>query len=148
MTIEKVIVLIMIGDYLPGYKGGGPTRSIANLVDLLSDAVKFKIITSDRDFGESDPYSEILYNGWNKVGKADVMYLSPSKSLPDSILEGFFVICRYFSVLSVLSTIISSSISCKCFFLSGTCSLRSLANCMNSGVSLIEGFFFFFFIIE
>ncbi|MEI6286849.1 MAG: glycosyltransferase [Bacillota bacterium] len=77
MNSEKIIVLIMIGNYLPGYKGGGPTRSIANLVDLLGEAVKFKIITLDRDFGEDESYSDILYNGWNIVGKADVMYLSP-----------------------------------------------------------------------
>jgi glycosyltransferase involved in cell wall biosynthesis len=72
-------ILIYIGCYFPGYKGGGPIRSIANLVDKLGDDYRFKIITSDRDKGDRIPYPGLRAPEWRSVGKADVLYLSPSE---------------------------------------------------------------------
>lgn len=54
-------------------------RTIANMVALLGDAFDFKIVTSDRDFFENYSYPNITVNAWNKVGKADVYYISPEK---------------------------------------------------------------------
>jgi glycosyltransferase involved in cell wall biosynthesis len=70
----------MIGHYLPGYKAGGPIRSIANLVDALGDEFDFRILTSDRDLGDGAPYAGIPVNHWVRVGKAEVMYLPPRLS--------------------------------------------------------------------
>lgn len=74
--MKKNKILIFISNYLPGYKSGGPVRTIENLVNNLSDYFNFYIITSDRDLGDSTPYTNIEYNVWNKVGNAQVMYLS------------------------------------------------------------------------
>lgn len=79
MEIEQKTILIPMQNYLPGYKGGGPVRSIANLVEMLGDEVAFLILTSDRDFGDTIPYHSLKPNTWQTVGKAQVMYLSSDR---------------------------------------------------------------------
>ena len=70
-------VLIITGRYLPGYKDGGPVRTIKNLTDNLGDEFCFRILTCDRDHGDQSPYPDIKENEWNKVGKAWVYYTPP-----------------------------------------------------------------------
>lgn len=77
MTDGKKDILIIMGRYLPGYKDGGPVRSIKNLVDYLGDEYNFKILTCDRDHGDTEPYPNIKVNDWNEVGKAKVYYVPP-----------------------------------------------------------------------
>ena len=74
----KLRILTSVGYYLPGYKAGGPIRTIANMVDRLGDEFQFKIVTADRDFDDTKSYREINVNGWNNVGKAEVFYMSPN----------------------------------------------------------------------
>ncbi len=38
---------------------------------------EFKIVTADRDFDDTKSYPEIKLDGWNRVSKADVFYMSP-----------------------------------------------------------------------
>ncbi|MBR1848835.1 MAG: glycosyltransferase [Lachnospiraceae bacterium] len=66
-----------MGRYLPGYKDGGPVRSIKNLVDRLGTEYEFHIITVDRDHGDTVAYPGILYEAWNQVGNAKVWYVQP-----------------------------------------------------------------------
>jgi len=75
--MNKITILTFIAYYLPGYKSGGPIRTIANMVDRLGDEFQFKIITADRDFDDMKPYPKLKIDGWNRVGKADVFYMSP-----------------------------------------------------------------------
>ena len=74
--MKKPIILIFVGCYLPGFRAGGPIRTIANLVESLGDEFDFRIITSDRDLGEKKPYSSVKINEFNEVGKAKVFYAS------------------------------------------------------------------------
>lgn len=76
---QKTKILTLTGYYLPGYKSGGPLRTIVNMVEHLSDEFEFWIITKDRDLGDSRPYPDIQPNAWQSVGKAMVYYLSPTK---------------------------------------------------------------------
>ena len=78
---NKPIVLIFSGIYLPGVNGGGPIRTISNLVASLGDEFDFHIITSDRDLGGKIAYSNVISNEWNLVGKAKVYYTKPNISL-------------------------------------------------------------------
>lgn len=64
---------------MPGFKGGGPIKSITNLVDNLSNDFEFLIVTSDRDLGDVVPYNNVQLNKWLTVGKAEVFYASPDK---------------------------------------------------------------------
>lgn len=66
-----------MGRYLPGYKDGGPVRSIKNLVDRLGGEYAFRILTADRDHGDTQPYPGIRAGDWNPVGAAQVWYVRP-----------------------------------------------------------------------
>lgn len=80
VRIKKgVYILVITGYYLPGYKGGGPIRTLANMVDRLGDEFEFKIVTADHDSGDTAPYGNIKIDDWNRVGRADVFYLSPKR---------------------------------------------------------------------
>lgn len=77
---RRAVVLIFTKHYLPGFKGGGPIKSISNLVDALGDKFEFYIVTQDRDIGDSAAYAFIDQPVWNIVGKAKVRYISKSSS--------------------------------------------------------------------
>lgn len=70
----KKRIAIFIGGYLPAQKYGGPVTSISNFVELLGDHYEVRIICSNHDFKETTPFLNIS-SGWNRVGKADVLYL-------------------------------------------------------------------------
>ena len=73
--LNKLRVLVFVKYYLPGYKSGGPIKTVSNLVSRLGDEICFNIVTSDRDFGDSKPYYN-NFEKWRTVGKAMVCYLS------------------------------------------------------------------------
>ncbi|WP_022758311.1 glycosyltransferase family 4 protein [Butyrivibrio fibrisolvens] len=75
--MSKLKILIIMGRYLPGYKDGGPVRSIKNLTDYYGDKYDFEILTLDRDHGDDCQYKGIKENDWNDVGKAHVYYVKP-----------------------------------------------------------------------
>ena len=79
MTNWKKDILIITGRYLPGYKDGGPVRTIKNLTDYLGNEYNFRILTADRDHGDEAPYPDITVNTWNRVGNALVWYVPPGK---------------------------------------------------------------------
>src|SRR5689334_11117306 len=79
-------VFTLIGFYLPGFKGGGPTRSIANLISAIGSEFNFKVITLDRDYRATSPYPDIPSHKWVAYGRAEVMYLKPGW---DGLLEMF-----------------------------------------------------------
>ncbi|SCY50875.1 glycosyltransferase family 4 protein [Butyrivibrio sp. INlla14] len=70
-------VLILNGQYLPGYKGGGPIQSCVNIIENLGSDYKFKVLCADRDYKSDKQYDGITVNAWNKVGQANVYYMSP-----------------------------------------------------------------------
>ena len=81
-------VLILMGRYLPGHKDGGPLRTIINVTEALGDEYDFKIVTLDRDHGDTVPYDAIRREQWNAVGKAKVWYVSPGEFT-------FKTLCRF-----------------------------------------------------
>lgn len=106
MTNGKKDILIIMGRYLPGYKDGGPVRSIKNLVDYLGEEYNFKILTCDRDHGDTEPYPNIRVNDWNRVGNADVYYVAPGGFTRKVIIDlanksDLVYICGCFSDYSI-----------------------------------------------
>jgi len=77
----KKTILTFIGYYLPGYKSGGPVRSVSNMVNLLSEHYDFKIITRDRDELDHKPYDGIKINEWNKASNSFIYYTNLKCSL-------------------------------------------------------------------
>lgn len=71
---RRPIILTFVRHYLPGYKFGGQTRSVANIVTHLGGEFDFRIICLNRDFRESAPYSGIEPGVWSSIGNAKVFY--------------------------------------------------------------------------
>jgi glycosyltransferase involved in cell wall biosynthesis len=70
-------LLVFIDWYVPGYKAGGPIRSMANIVEHLNDKYEFLIVTRNTDYLASKPYENITPNEWINVSDNQrVIYLS------------------------------------------------------------------------
>ena len=64
IVLKKKKILIFIDWFLPGYKAGGPVRSMANMVEYLTDKYDFFIVTRNTDYLETEPYKNIESNCW------------------------------------------------------------------------------------
>jgi len=73
----RLKILAFSSWFLPGYKAGGPIRTLVNIIQHLRDDFSFMVITRDRDLGDETPYSGIDSNSWTLVGDAAVKYLGP-----------------------------------------------------------------------
>jgi glycosyltransferase involved in cell wall biosynthesis len=67
-------VLMTSQVFEPGFRGGGPVRSIARIVDTVSDRIGVALVTRDRDHGAATPYDG-LSGRWLRRGGANVYYL-------------------------------------------------------------------------
>jgi glycosyltransferase involved in cell wall biosynthesis len=72
-------VLALMAYYLPGFKAGGPVRSVANLATRLGGEIDFWIIAADRDLGDDHRYDGLGAERWQAVGNAQVAYLPPRR---------------------------------------------------------------------
>ncbi len=76
---EKKKILVFVDWYLPGYKAGGPIRSVANMCGHLKNEYHFRIVTADTDLHETTPYKNIQSDVWTKgPDGTEVLYLSAS----------------------------------------------------------------------
>ena len=80
-------IAVLCGRYLPGYKDGGPVRTLINLTDCFGERYRFKVITNDRDHGDTEPYPNIKYDAPNYVRNAEVWYLQPGGFSKNAILK-------------------------------------------------------------
>jgi glycosyltransferase involved in cell wall biosynthesis len=74
-SLPRAVILAFLRHYLPGFRAGGPIRSIANLVEAVGDEFEFRIVTLDRDYGERRPYPGVTPDHWTPMGGAWVMYV-------------------------------------------------------------------------
>jgi len=81
---EKKKILIFIDWFSPSYKAGGPIRSVANIVDHLSDDFIFKIITTDTDYLETEAHKDIKSNKWIKFNSNTSIYYFSKENLTKS----------------------------------------------------------------
>jgi glycosyltransferase involved in cell wall biosynthesis len=72
-------ILCIVDYFLPGYKAGGPIRSISNLLSHLDENFEFLIVTRDRDILDKNPYPNIISDDWNSVGNNKIFYASPKR---------------------------------------------------------------------
>jgi len=73
----RPVILVLIDYYLPGFKAGGPVRSLSNMVATLSDEFEFRVVTRDRDLRETEAYEGVEPGRWSDAGDAKVLYLPP-----------------------------------------------------------------------
>lgn len=70
-------VLVFIDWYLPGFKAGGPVTSCANMIDALRNDLRFKVVTRNTDYCDTQPYPDLPSDQWvNRGPNEEVMYLS------------------------------------------------------------------------
>jgi glycosyltransferase involved in cell wall biosynthesis len=69
-------VLVTSAWFEPGFRGGGPIRSISRLIDTASDSIEIVLIAGDRDLGDVVPYLGLL-DGPTVRGRALVHYVDP-----------------------------------------------------------------------
>lgn len=74
-------ILTVTTTYLPGFMGGGPIRSLCNLVEHTRGSLEFNVITLNHDHGERTPYPGIRCLQWMRKGNAQVMYVRDRLSL-------------------------------------------------------------------
>lgn len=79
-------VLVFTSFYLPGVNGGGPIKTISNLVESTKHDIDYSIVTGDRDLGDSKPYDNVFIDNWNYFDNYRVYY----NSLNFSVLKSFF----------------------------------------------------------
>lgn len=114
-------ILILMGRYLPGFKDGGPVRSIVNLVDAYGDRYDIRIMTTDRDHGDDRPYPNISVYDWNDVRGAKVFYVPPkgfSLTLIESLARESDVVycCGPYNDYAVKAMILNRLGKIKCPF--------------------------------
>ena len=80
-------ILILAGRYLPGFKDGGPVRTLVNLTESFGDKYAFSIACADRDHGDTESYPDITPGRANRVGKADVYYIREGRFDKKTIKE-------------------------------------------------------------
>ena len=85
--MDKKKILICIDWYEPGFKAGGPIRSVVNIVAALKDDFEFYILTSAYDLGETEPYEGIETDKWMDQGDIFIKYMS-KKNLNTSSIKG------------------------------------------------------------
>jgi glycosyltransferase involved in cell wall biosynthesis len=68
-------VLATCRAFEPGFRAGGPIRSLAVITATLPPAVAFMLVTSDRDLGAAEPYPG-MSGRWIDRGRARIFYLN------------------------------------------------------------------------
>ncbi len=76
---KKPKILVFIRNYLPGFRSGGPVRSVANIVKALSSEYEFYIVCLNRDHGINEPYPNLVREQWVVLGKSHVYYASDNE---------------------------------------------------------------------
>lgn len=74
---HRPVILVFIEHYLPGFKAGGPIRTLHNMVQQLGDDFDFRLVTSDRDVDDVHPYPTVQVDCWLPHGQGSVFYRSP-----------------------------------------------------------------------
>lgn len=87
MSDRKKRILICIDWYQPGFKAGGPIRSVANMANALKNYYEIYILTSAYDLGETIPYNGVEQNQWHDQDGVLVKYMN-EKALTASSVRG------------------------------------------------------------
>ena len=75
---DRKKILLFTDWYVPGYKAGGPVRSCANFTTVMQDSFDLFVLTTDRDLGDTVPYTGIGTDTWTERGPGlRVWYASP-----------------------------------------------------------------------
>ena len=118
----KIRLLVFIDWFEPGYKAGGPVRSLQNMIEHTYDSIDFFVVTSDRDHQSMVAYENIEFDKWIQRDKYSVYYISQEKLSVATILSIFRsvknavvylngIYARYYAILPlILAKILGRSV--------------------------------------
>lgn len=87
-SASKPKVLVFIDWYYPGYRAGGPIRSIWNMINSLHKSVDFYVITRNTDYMSNVPYANIVPDTWQQLSDGHkVWYCSARKANSKAFLK-------------------------------------------------------------
>lgn len=69
-------ILIVSRYFKPGFRAGGPIKSVYNIIESLKGDFEIKVLTSIYDKGSTIPYESVQNKSWHKYGPIDVFYSS------------------------------------------------------------------------
>jgi glycosyltransferase involved in cell wall biosynthesis len=73
-TVSLPKILIFSRYYIPGYRAGGPVRSVSNLVQALKDKFRIRVVCSIYDHGTVEPYENTKPNEWQNIEGVQTFY--------------------------------------------------------------------------
>jgi len=85
LVMHKAKVLVLAPYFVPGFKAGGPVRSVSNIIEGLGSEFEFYVLTKDRDLGDAKAYTHVSHGDWQEVGYARVRYLAPGELGPRTL---------------------------------------------------------------
>lgn len=77
MLTKKKRILLFADWYEPGFKGGGPIRSVVNFVYNMKTSHNIYVFTRDRDLGDCNPYPNVETDVWLQQEGVYIFYASP-----------------------------------------------------------------------
>jgi glycosyltransferase involved in cell wall biosynthesis len=78
---KKPKVLVFVDWYHPGYRAGGPIRSMWNMINALCNRIDFFVITRNTDYLQTEPYAGISADSWQTLNDGHhVWYCSEGKT--------------------------------------------------------------------
>ena len=116
--MSPVKVLCVSEFFLPGFKGGGPVRTLRNIPLLLGDAVAFSYLTRDRDLGSRERYEDVQTDRWSDYSYGRVYHASEarfgsaalSRALASTDVDLIYLNC-FFGPISSIAIIIRNWVS-------------------------------------
>lgn len=89
MSAERKKILVLTDWFAPGFKAGGPIRSLVNLTDALTEA-DFYVVTSDCDHRSAEPYAGISTGRWVMHRPHVQVYYARGGRLTSATWRGLF----------------------------------------------------------
>ena len=75
VDMAKKRILVFSDYFVPGFKAGGPIKSILNLSKAIEDAYEVLVVTRNKDFGAENVYSDVVINKVTPVFGFKVIYI-------------------------------------------------------------------------
>ncbi|MFY1699779.1 MULTISPECIES: glycosyltransferase family 4 protein [unclassified Solwaraspora] len=76
--VTTLRILATAGVFEPGYRGGGPIRSLRFILDTLPADIDVTLVTRDRDLGAAAPYPGLSGRLVRRDARSSVFYLDPT----------------------------------------------------------------------
>ena len=102
--------MVFVDWYLPGFRAGGPIRSVANMLEHLGQHYHFTVITRNTDYLQQEPYDQVTSDTLQPVTGGHAVYLSEKninaatikKYINDSAYDTVYINGMYSWYFSIL----------------------------------------------